>query len=456
MKIWIKPTFTPPSMDFNKTLNEVLNWILLISLILGGMSVCIGIVEAISLNQTEMIFLYIGFFLPILFANIFKNKISYKLRAILLLTSVYLLSIANIVGYGFSGAGIPLFYCLAILATLLFDLRAGFIAIAFSVLPMAVVGWLMVNSKLSMGVDLMYISTLPISWVTATGVLIFLGGILIMSLSTVQKNLLLSVKYNHEQAKTLDEMNRKLNDLNQYLEDKVKARTQQLRVANQELEAFSYSVSHDLRAPLRAMNGFSNILMEEYREALPEEAQHYLDLIGNNSNKMSELINGLLLFSRTGKQALKISKVSCMGMVKQILADLRSEQVGSEIEIKLGRLPACQADPTLLKQVWVNLLYNAFKFTKWKDNARVEISSKKINGETVYFVKDNGVGFDMSYVDKLFGVFQRLHSEAEFEGTGVGLAIVQRIITRHGGKIWAEAEVDNGAAFYFTVGGRSE
>jgi len=244
--------------------------------------------------------------------------------------------------------------------------------------------------------------------------------------------------------------------LNTELEGRVIERTAQLEAANRELEGFSYSVSHDLRAPLRAMSGFSNILTEEYGKQLPKEAQRYLGLIKDNSHKMGDLIDDLLLFSRTGKQALKIQKINYVEMVDQVLADLQAEQEGRGIEIVVGKLSTCRADPTLIKQVLINLLSNAFKFTKDKKNARVEIGSKTVKGERVYFVKDNGVGFDMRYADKLFGVFQRLHSSAEFEGTGVGLAIVQRIITRHGGKVWAEGEVDKGAVFYFTIGETDE
>jgi len=247
-----------------------------------------------------------------------------------------------------------------------------------------------------------------------------------------------------------------IHTLNEELEQRVIDRTAQLEAANRELESFTYSVSHDLRAPLRAMSGFSNILTEEYGKQLPKEAQRYLGLIEDNSHKMGNLIDDLLLFSRTGKQALKIQKINCTGAVEQALADLQAEREGREIEVVVGKLSTCRADPVLIKQVLINLLSNAFKFTKGKKNARVEIGSKIIKGERVYFVKDNGVGFDMRYVDKLFDVFQRLHSSAEFEGTGVGLAIVQRIIQRHGGKVWAEGEVDQGAVFYFTIGETDE
>ncbi len=244
--------------------------------------------------------------------------------------------------------------------------------------------------------------------------------------------------------------------MNVELEQRVIERTAQLEAANRELESFSYSVSHDLRAPLRAMNGFSRILVEEYGKQLPQEAQRYLDLVQENSHKMGKLIDDLLLFSRMGKQALNVRDVNCAEIVEQSLAELQTEREDRKIEVALGKLPVCRADSILLKQVFMNLLTNAFKFTKVKKNARVEVGSKIIKGETVYFVKDNGVGFDMQYVGKLFGVFQRLHSAAEFEGTGVGLAIVQRIIHRHGGRVWAEAEVDKGASFYFTLGGKDE
>lgn len=247
-----------------------------------------------------------------------------------------------------------------------------------------------------------------------------------------------------------------IHTLNAELEQRVIIRTAQLEAANQELESFSYSVSHDLRAPLRAMSGFSNILVEEYGKQLPKEAQRFLGIIEDNSRKMGSLIDDLLLFSRTGKQALMVQKVNCAEIVEYTLAELQTELETHQIEVVVGKLPAFQADPVLIKQVWVNLISNAFKFTKGKKNARVEIGSKIIEGNRTYFIKDNGVGFDMRYVNKLFGVFQRLHSTAEFEGTGVGLAIVQRIIHHHGGKVWAEAEVDKGAAFYFTVGGKDE
>ncbi|MBI5935104.1 MAG: GAF domain-containing protein [Chloroflexi bacterium] len=239
--------------------------------------------------------------------------------------------------------------------------------------------------------------------------------------------------------------------LNFKLEQRVADRTADLEAANKELEAFSYSVSHDLRAPLRAIDGFSRILLEKHTKSLDPEGIRYFDLVRDNARYMGQLVDDLLAFSRLGRQALTKEKVSPLAIVSRILEELRAEYDGRQVKFKIGELRECQADPLLLKQVFVNLLSNALKFTRTREAASIEVGCEKVNGETVYFVKDNGAGFDMRYVDKLFGVFQRLHRADEYEGTGVGLAIVQRIVHRHGGRVWAEAEIDKGAAFSFTM-----
>ncbi len=240
--------------------------------------------------------------------------------------------------------------------------------------------------------------------------------------------------------------------LNTELEWRVVERTTQLEAANRELEAFSYSISHDLRAPLRGIDGYSRILQEEYGPQLTPEAQRYLDKVRGSTQRMNRLIDDLLAFSRFSRRSLNKQPIAPADLARQALSDLRAEQEGRQVEVALGELPSCQADPTLLRQVFINLLSNALKYTRKREVARIEIGCQERDGEQTYFVKDNGAGFDMQYADKLFGVFQRLHSAEEYEGTGVGLAIVHRIINRHGGRIWAEAEVDKGATFYFTVG----
>src|SRR5271157_6005379 len=236
------------------------------------------------------------------------------------------------------------------------------------------------------------------------------------------------------------------------LEERVVMRTAQLEAANKELESFAYSVSHDLRAPLRAIDGFCQVLMTEHAPGLDGEPRRYLQRVSENTRKMGLLIDELLHFSRLGRQAMTRQPVAMADLVRQCLEELQGEREGREVEVILGELPPCRADAALLKQVWLNLLADALKFTRSRAEARIEAGSFARDGETVYFVRDNGVGFDMAYVDKLFGVFQRLHRQEDYEGTGVGLALVQRIIHRHGGRIWAEAGPDRGAAFFFTLG----
>lgn len=239
------------------------------------------------------------------------------------------------------------------------------------------------------------------------------------------------------------------------LNEDLQRKSSDLQEANKELEAFSYSVSHDLRAPLRAIDGFSRILLEKQASQLSPENQRYLRLTRDNAQQMGQLIDDLLTFSRLSRQPLKKQPLAPAEIIRQVLDDLRHEQGDGRPEVSVSDLPACEADPALLKQVWMNLLSNALKYTRKRDLARIEIGSQKDGREQIYYVRDNGVGFDMRYSDKLFGVFQRLHRAEEYEGTGVGLAIVQRIIHRHGGRVWAESELDKGTVFYFTLeGGR--
>src|SRR6266536_327211 len=245
---------------------------------------------------------------------------------------------------------------------------------------------------------------------------------------------------------------------NEKLQQRVRERTaeleaanKELAAANKELEAFSYSVSHDLRAPLRAIDGFSKILVTDHAPQLSADAQKLLRTVSVNARRMGQLIDDLLAFSRLGHRPVSKQRVNVAGLVQQVLDEMRREREGRQVEVCIGPLPDCMGDPSLLKQVWVNLLSNAFKFTRKRVWALIEIACHEQQGEEVYVVRDNGAGFEMDYVAKLFGVFQRLHRADEFEGTGAGLAIVQRIIHRHGGRIWAEAAVDQGATFYFTL-----
>jgi light-regulated signal transduction histidine kinase (bacteriophytochrome) len=241
-----------------------------------------------------------------------------------------------------------------------------------------------------------------------------------------------------------------IRQLNEELEQRIQKRTAQLDAANKELEAFSYSVSHDLRAPLRAVDGYTRMLIEDYESRLDAEGKRICAVISDSARDMGKLIDDLLAFSRVGRAAIQPSTVDMAGMARAIFFEITTPEGRERIDFHVGTLPYVVGDPTLIRQVWINLLGNAVKFSLKKERSIIEVNSEKRGDETVYSVRDNGAGFDMRYVNKLFGVFQRLHSTKEFEGTGVGLAIVQRIILRHGGRVWAEGEIGKGATFHVT------
>ena len=244
---------------------------------------------------------------------------------------------------------------------------------------------------------------------------------------------------------------RRLRLENAALEQRVREHAAELETANRELEAFAQSVSHDLRAPLRAVDGVAALLLQKYAPQLSAEARGLLQKLAPKVRQMHQLIDDLLRLSRLGRQALRKEPVDTAALVHSVLKEVGQEQPQRQLTLRVGDLPPAMADPSLLRQVWVNLLSNAYKFTRRKDQALIELGCESRGEERVYFVRDNGAGFDMAHAGELFGAFQRLHRTDEYEGTGVGLSIVQRIVQRHGGRIWAEAVPDQGASFFFTL-----
>ena len=275
------------------------------------------------------------------------------------------------------------------------------------------------------------------------------------------EKLLKSIIYSFERSRLNNELKtqieaRKLAEretlkLNSELEQRIHDRTAQLEIVNTELEAFSHSVSHDLRAPLRHINGFAEILKEEFYDQLPEKARSYLNTIEDAAKKMNRLIDDLLNLSRTNRTELKKSTIKMNQVLDDALSEVQPLMENRKVDINISTLPEVIGDYNLLRLVWVNLLDNAIKYTRPRKKAVIKIDYKEEKEEFIFCIQDNGVGFDMNYAQKLFGAFQRLHSTDEFEGTGIGLSNVRRIISRHSGRTWAEAEVDKGASFYFSL-----
>lgn len=239
--------------------------------------------------------------------------------------------------------------------------------------------------------------------------------------------------------------------LNAELEERVAERTANLEAANQELEGFTYSVAHDLRVPLRAIDGFSRLMLQRYADKVDEEGRRLLSVVRDNTNRMGQLIDNILEFTHIGRLEMTISEIDIDALVRAVFEELKPAATGRNLAVDIKPLPPALGDLAMLRQAWSGLLSNAIKFTRPRSVARIEVGGAARGGELIYFVRDNGVGFDMQYSHKLFEVSQRLHGVEEFEGTGIGLAIVKRIITRHGGRVWAEGKVNDGAVFYFSL-----
>jgi PAS domain S-box-containing protein len=592
--------------------------------VLGIPALVIAAIEAYSLKQYATILVYLSFFVPIVIVTIFRKQLKYTLIVYVFISSAFLLAAGNIVTYGFSGAGIPIFFGLFALTTLFLNQKAGLFMVLFSAISVCVIGYLYITHTISLDISLNEISTKLISWITALSVLVLLGAIIVFSYGIIHTKMLESIELAQKKAKDLNEANiklskdiqerikteqelkesegrfgsiieqigdtmfisdfegnihtvnkkacedlgytreelvklniseidsnpidkmefkeqwkdliagevhtletrhkrkngktfpvevsfglynysnkksilgfardishrenteREIKSLNKELEKRVEERTvelenksnelentklallnivedlnekseqleqstKNLQNTNKELEAFSYSISHDLRAPLRAIDGFTQILTEDYISKLDDEGKRIGAIIQQNSKKMGNLIDDLLAFSRLGRSALNYSKINMKYMANAIYYELTSNENRQHITINIEDIPPAYADTNMMRQVWINILSNSMKYSSKRDNSIISINFKEETDKYIYCVKDNGVGFNMKYKEKLFGVFQRLHSDKEFEGTGVGLALVQRIIHRHNGEIWANAEIDKGAEFYFSI-----
>lgn len=280
-------------------------------------------------------------------------------------------------------------------------------------------------------------------------VLLIASAILFRTIMGSWNQMLTRARISEKQAKNALEEVSKIRD---ELEIRVRDRTNDLQMAYDELEAFSYSVSHDLRAPLRAINGFISVLADDYHDKLDDEGKDYIDKVRMSSGRMNELIDDMLKLSRFGRHEISRQEIDIDSLAEKIFITLSEREVGREIEFSTENCPKVEADRNLIEILLTNILSNAINFTREKSTAKIEMGYLPGKGENVFYIKDNGIGFDVKYADKAFAPFQRLHSQADYEGTGVGLAIVQRIIQRHKGRVWLDSEVNKGTTVYFTFG----
>lgn len=382
------------------------------------------------------IFLTLNFTLPFMLALNHYGRT--RLAGILLIVVLWLLgTVLALTAGGIHSPTVLMFVVNVLVAGLLFGGRGG-----------VIVGVIFCLTTLGL-VLLEETGLLPVNAVTHTTYSVWTSlalGLELIAIFQFMANR--SIKAALMQAKQAEAALRRSHD---ELEARVQERTGELRNINQELESFSYSVSHDLRSPLRAVTGFTDLLMSRHARDLPQDAQRLMAVIKDSALQMNQLIEALLSLAHIDRQPLHPRSVNLAALARQTITELQAEQPGRKMEIQLAELPDCIGEPDLLRQVYVNLISNAIKFTGHRPLALIEVGFKMDGGKTIYYVRDNGAGFDMRYAGKLFGVFQRMHSSRQFTGTGVGLSIVQRIIHRHGGTIWAESVVDQGATFYFNL-----
>jgi signal transduction histidine kinase len=428
---------------------RILNLLLASMVGLGTFGLVITLIQHIQLGRITLILsYYLGAYLFALFL-LFARRLPGNWRAIGFLTLLFIFTAFTFISGWLGGSGRTFLLAFILLSAILLGPRAGIIAVGLSLvcyITFSVLynqGWL-VYPPAPVYAETCVIVIEGIGFAMAVGML----GIGLWFLNEGLLAASRMVRASEDARSLLAERARELDAANQLLA----RRSELLEAANRELESFSYSVSHDLRAPLRAINGYGCILLTEYADTLDDDGKGCLNNIIVSTQRMSSIIDDLLDLSRVTRVELNRSTVSLSDLAQEVIADLRHDQPERQLEVIIQPGLLVKGDPQLLRIVLENLLGNAWKFTRKQTSARIEFGMQSQQGERVFYVRDNGAGFDMTYAGKIFGTFQRLHREEEFEGTGIGLAIVQRILQRHDGRAWCSAEVNQGATFYFTIG----
>jgi signal transduction histidine kinase/ActR/RegA family two-component response regulator len=461
MKMFSKEYYLLPSdneITIKSIREKLLSWMLFLTNTLAVPVLTIALIEACKLGQTNIAFSYLVFYLPVLLAFMFRKKVSYTFTVLMLLSGIYVLGVINVVVYGFSGAGLPLFYCLAIFATIFLGLRAGFITIISCCIPMIVIALLMTQNILSINIDLNEISKSPISWVTAIVIMIFLGSIMIFGYGIIQHNILNALKIVKNQNNNLEIIKNKQAENIIYLQ-KVK---NELKIAKEKAEesdklktAFLQNMSHEIRTPLNSIIGFSERLNAS--KVTEEKKQFYTDIIIKSGFQLLSIVNDVLTISAidTGQEEVKQENVSINSLISDIEEVFKQQIDHQRVKLRsLKPLPDNNAqtltDKTKLIQILTNLLSNAIKFTS---AGVIEFGYTLKNSEIEFFVKDNGIGIHKSKHEVIFERFVQAEESIhiDYGGTGLGLSICKGFAELLGGKIWVESELGKGAKFLFTI-----
>jgi len=435
------PEFEEPQDKLRAHILLVILLTLILASILGTMNIYLTGQSRESWKPTILRLIISGFLNFVALILFYKRKLSLA-GMVSLLSLLFFIGLQMFHYQGIHDVVVLLYPLLFIIASLLLRGWKYYTVIALSFISLIRIGWLEMDGTLKSPVITVYFQNGSILAELISIIIILLVGA--TGIHLIIQNMLTNLSQAQINEKALQEANRTL-DL------RVQERTNELQEANQELEAFAYSVSHDLRAPLRAISSFSRILSEDFQSYLSLEIHDYLQRMNASAIRMDNLITHLLEFSRLSRQPLHKTFIDLNILVKQVVEDLQPVIMNKMAKISISPLPPCLGDQSLIRLVLTNLMSNAFKYSRFQQAPEIKVGYQLTGKQTTYYVSDNGIGFDMKYVKKLFGVFQRLHTHDEFEGTGIGLAIVHRIIHRHGGEVWAEGKVGEGATFYFTL-----
>ncbi len=445
-----------PFSDYESVLQKILFWVLLLIITIGTPVITIGIIEAFTLGQKYTAIAYIVFFVPVILIFIFRKFIHYKIASFIVVTLLFILASHNIYVYGFSGAGIPIFIAFFILVSIFYGMKAGLFSIVFSLIPMITIGLLMVNGYLQVDVNLMKISKLPISWITASSVLLVIGILVVVSYSYIHFNLLHIIRITREQANSLEVQNQYLEEIIEH-KDEIQSRLEEAKEKAEESDrlksAFLANMSHEIRTPMNSILGFAQMLQ---KPMLSDQKQNkYLKIINQSGRRMLNTINDIMDISRieSGQITVSPSTFNINELLSRLFQTFQPEADKKNLKLYLktsDKAEKITTDEDKLEAIFINLIKNAIKYT---DEGYIEFGCENLDTKTFFYVKDTGVGIDKKRHSAIFDRFVQADIEDKDvrEGTGLGLAITKAYIEMLNGKIWVESEPKKGSTFYFQI-----